>query len=141
MFRRVLSLAAVPTLISLFVTPVRFFLELAGLPLSLIFIVGLLWLTFAVVVFWGIKLCDEERPYRLLLSSLVVFSVISRIPVLVLWWVTTTWALGTHYNVFENWGQAIVGTVVLGPFVHIIPGGLLGSVTLAIKRRRKPVVD
>ncbi len=136
MFQRALSLAALPSLIALFVTPARFFLERAGLPDAVIFIVGLLWLTFAVVVFWGIKLCDEERPYRLLLSSLVVFSVFSRIPVLVLWWVTTKWELGTHYNVFENWGQAIVGTVVIGPFVQIIPGGLLGSITLALKRRR-----
>ena len=138
MLQRVLRLAAVPALISLFVTPVRFFLELAGIPEVFIFLIGLLWLTLAFAVFWGIKLCDEERPFRLLLSSLVIFSVFSRIPVLVLWWITTTWGLGTHYDVFENWGQAIVGTVVLGPFVQIIPGGLLGALTLAIKRRRKP---
>ena len=138
MFQRALRLAAIPTLIALFITPTRFFLERAGLPLSVIFIVGLLWLTLVVAVFWGIKLADEERPYLLFFSSLVIFSFLSRIPVLVLWWITTAWELGTHYNVFENWSQALVGTLVLGPFVQIIPGGLLGSLTLAIKRRHKP---
>ena len=92
-----------------------------------------------VAVFWGVKLADEERPYLLFFSSLVIFSFLSRIPVLVLWWITTTWELGTHYDVFENWGQALVGTLLLGPLVQIIPGGLLGSLTLAIKRRHKPV--
>ncbi len=55
MFQRAVRLAAIPTLIALFVTPIRFFLERAGLPVYAIFIVGLLWLTLAVVVYWGIK--------------------------------------------------------------------------------------
>ncbi len=135
MFHRALRLAAIPTLIALFVTPTRFFLERAGLPESVIFIVGLLWLTLVVVVFWGIKLADEERPYVLFFSGLAIFALLSRIPVLALWWITKTWELGTHYDIFENWGQAVVGQLVLGPIVQIIPGGLLGSLTLAIKRR------
>jgi len=57
----------------------------------------------------------------------------------VLWWITKTWGLGTHYGIFENWSQALVGQLVLGPFVQIIPGGLLGSLTLAIKRRHRSV--
>ncbi len=138
MFRRALSLAAWPAVIAVFVTLVRFSLELVGLPTEVIFIIGLLWLTLVVAVFWGIKLSDEERPYRLLFSSLVVFAVLSRLPVLALWWITKTWELGTHYDVFDNWGQALVGQLVIGPLVQIIPGGLLGSLTLAIKRHRKP---
>lgn len=138
MFKRALRLAAIPTLIALLVTPVRFFLELAGLPESAIFIVGLLWLTLAVAVFWGVKLANEDRPYVLLFSGLVIFSPLSRIPVFVLWWITKTWELGTHYDVFENWRQALFGQLVIGSLVQIVPGGLLGSLTLAIKRRRKP---
>lgn len=53
----------------------------------------------------------------------------------VLWWITKTWELGTHYDIFGNWGQALVGQLVSGSLVQIIPGGLLGSVILAIKRR------
>ena len=50
MFQRALNLAAIPVLIALFVTPTRFFLELAGRPEEVIFIIGLLWLTLAVAV-------------------------------------------------------------------------------------------
>ena len=136
MIKRALRLAAVPVLISLFVTPVRFFLELVGIPEVYIFLIGLLWLTLAFSVFWGIILSAEEHPYQLLLLSLVFFSPPSRIPVFVLWWVTKTYGLGTHYDIFDSWDQALVGQLVYGSLVQIIPGGLLGSLTLAIKRHR-----
>ena len=136
MIQRALRLAALPVLISLFVTPVRFFLELAGIPEVYIFLIGLLWLTLAFAVFWGIRLSDEEHPYRLLWLSLVFFSPPSRFPVFVLWWITKTWGLGTHYDIFESWDQALVGQLVFGSLVQIVPGSVLGSLTLAIKRRR-----
>ncbi len=140
MFQHALRLAAMPALIALFLTPTRFFLELAGLPQNVIFIIGLLWLTLVVAAYWGIKLPDEEHPYLLLLLSLVIFSPVSRVPVFVLWWITKTWGLGTHYDSFDNWSQALVGQLVYGSLVQIIPGGLLGLLTLAIKRHRKPAM-
>jgi len=136
MIRRALRLAVLPVLISLFVTPVRFFLELAGIPEVYIFLIGLLWLTLAFAVIWGIRLSAEEHPYGLLLLSLVFFSPLSRIPVFVLWWITKTWELGTHYDIFDSWDQALVGQLLYGSLVQIIPGGVLGSLTLAIKRRK-----
>lgn len=136
MIKRALTLAAVPALISLFVTPVRFFLELAGIPEVYIFLIGLLWLTLAFSIFWGIKLSIEEHPYLLLLLSLVIFSPISRIPVFVLWWITKTWELGTHYDIFDSWDQALIGQLVYGSLIQIIPGSILGSLTLAIRRQR-----
>lgn len=48
--------AKIPIIISLFLTPARFLLELAGLPEYAIFIIGLLWLTLAFSIYWGIKL-------------------------------------------------------------------------------------
>ncbi len=136
MIQRALKLATLPVLISLVVTPVRFFLELAGIPEVYIFPIGLLWLTLAFAVYWGVRLSDEEHPYRLLMLSLVFFSPPSRFPVFVLWWVTKTWELGTHYDIFDSWDQALVGQLVYGSLVQIIPGVLLGSLTLAIRRRR-----
>ena len=137
MFLQALHLAKIPVLIAMFVTPVRFFLELAGLPENIIFIIGLLWLTMAIAVYWGIKLFEEEHPYLLILLSLIIFSPISRIPVFLLWWITKTWELGTHYNIFDNWTQALIGQLVYGSLVQIIPGFILGSLTLAIMRYRK----
>ncbi len=141
MFLRALSLAKTPVLIAMFVTPIRFFLELAGLPENVIFIIGLLWLTLVFAVYWGIKLFTEERPYQLLLLSLIIFSPVSRIPVFVLWWITKTWELGTHYDIFDNWVQALVGQLVYGSLVQIIPGFILGSLTLAIMQYRKSATN
>ena len=140
MFLRALSLAKTPVLIATFVTPIRFFLELAGLPENVIFIIGLLWLTLAFAVYWGIKLYNEKHPYRLLLLSLIIFSPVSRFTVFIVWWIDTKWAIGTHYGLyFDNWIQALLNHVVYGTLVQIIPGFLLGSMMLAIMRYRKSV--
>ena len=140
MFLRALSLAKTSVLIATFVTPIRFFLELAGLPENVIFIIGLLWLTLAFSGYWGIKLYNEKHPYRLLLLSLIIFSPVSRFTVFIVWWIDTKWAIGTHYGLyFDNWIQALVNHIVYGALVQIIPGFLLGSMTLAIIRYRKSV--
>ena len=140
MFLRALSLAKTPVLIATFVTPIRFFLELAGLPENVIFIIGLLWLTLAFAVYWGTKLYNEKQPYLLLLLSLIIFSPISRLTVFVVWWIDTKWAIRTHYGLyFDNWIQALVNHIVYGALVQIISGFLLGSMTLAIMRYRKSV--
>ena len=140
-FLYALSLAKTPVLIAMFVTPIRFFLELAGLPENVIFIIGLLWLTLVFAIYWGIKLFNEEHPYQILLLSLVIFSPVSRIPVFVLWWITKTWKLGTHYDIFDNWVQALVGQLVYGSLVQIIPGFILGSLTLAFMQYRKSATN
>jgi len=142
MFLRALSLAKTPVLIAMFVTPIRVFLELAGLPENVIFIIGLLWLALAFAIYWGIKLYDEKHPYQLLLLSLIIFSPFSRLTVFVVWWIDTKWEIGTHYALyFDNWILALLNHVVYGSLVQIIPGFLLGSITLAIMRHRKSVTN
>jgi len=138
MIERALRLAAVPVLIAMFITPARFFLELAGVPTVYVFPIGLLWLTLGFSIYWGFKLSAEERPYRLLWLSLTFFSPASRVPVFLLWWITTTWGLGTHYDIFDSWDQALLGQLFYGSLLQIIPGGLLGSLTLALRRSGSP---
>ena len=140
LFQQALTLAKTPILIAMFVTPVRFFLELAGLPENFIFIIGLLWLTLAFAIYWGIKLYKEKNPFLILLLSLIIFSPISRFPVSVLWWIDTRWEIGTHYSLyFDSFAQATFQQVVYGSLIQIIPGFLLGSLTIAIMQYRKPV--
>ena len=140
LFQQALTLAKTPILIAMFVTPVRFFLELAGLPENFIFIIGLLWLTLAFAIYWGIKLYNEKNSYLMLLLSLIIFSPISRFPVSVLWWIDTRWEIGTHYSFyFDNFAQATFQQVVYGSLIQIIPGFLLGSLTIAIMQYRKSV--
>ncbi|PCI31472.1 MAG: hypothetical protein COB60_11610 [Flavobacteriaceae bacterium] len=140
LFQRAAKLAKTPIIIAMFVTPIRYSLELLGLPENVIFIIGLLWLTLGFAIYWGIKLKNEKRSYLLLFLSLVIFSPISRIPVAILWWVDTKWDIGSHYGLyFDNWLQALLNHLVYGSLVQIIPGFLLGSITLAIMQHRKPV--
>ncbi len=136
LFARALNLAALPVLISFFVTLARFFAERAELPSPITSVIGIFWLTLLVAVFWGLKLAGEESPYRLLFLSLFVFALLSRIPVVALWWITKTLELGTHYDVYDGWGSALVAQFLFGVLIQIVPGSALGAVTLAVKRRQ-----
>lgn len=137
---RALGLAKTPIIIALILTPIRFSLELVGLPESVIFIIGLLWLTLAFAIYWGIKLYNDKRAYAILLLSLLIFSPISRFPVAILWWIDTKWEIGTHYSLyFDNFAQATFQQVVYGSLIQIIPGFLLGVITIAIMRNKKIV--
>ena len=138
MFKQALHLAKTPIILALFVTPIRFLLELIGLPEISIFFIGLLWLAFAFAVYWGMTLFNEDKPYRLLLLSLAIFSPVSRLTVFVAWWIDTNWQIGTHYSLyFDHWTQALLNQVVYGALVQIIPGFILGAFVLAVMRRKK----
>lgn len=135
-----LHLAKTPIIVALILTPIRFSLELAGLPESAIFIIGLLWLTLGFAIYWGIKLYKEKNAYLILLLSLAIFSPISRLPVAVLWWIDTKWNIGTHYSLyFDNFGQAAFQQMVYGSLIQLIPGFLIGAITIVIMRHRKTV--
>jgi hypothetical protein len=138
-FLKAFNLAKTPIILSLFVTPIRFLLELAGLPVNVIFIIGLLWLTLAFAVYWGIKLFNKKQPYLLLLFSLIIFSPISRLTVVVAWWIDTRWEIGTHYSqIHDSFTQVAFQQVVFGSLIQIIPGFLLGLLTIIIMQYRKP---
>ncbi|MEQ9378106.1 MAG: hypothetical protein RIG68_23150 [Imperialibacter sp.] len=138
--RRAIHLVKVPIIISFIVTPVRFFLELAGLPENVIFILGLLWLSIGFSVYWGFKLSTEKQAYWILLLALVIFSPISRFAVSLLWWIDTQLEIGTHYGAyFSNFQQAVLNQVGYGSLVQIIPGFLLGSITLVVLKSRRSV--
>lgn len=138
LFNRVLSLVKWPIIFALVLTPVRFLLEVAGLPENLIFIIGLLWLTLAIAIYWGIKLYNYEQSYLTLFLGLLIFSPISRIPVSVFWWIDRNWQIGTHYaDYYDTLHQALLNQVGWGSLIQLIPGFLLGSITLAIMQMRK----
>ena len=130
--------AKAPIIIALILTPVRYCLELFGLPENAIFIIGLLWLTLGFSIYLGIKIANYKQAFKILLLSLLIYSPISRIPVAILWWVDTKWEIGTHYGLyFDNFGQALLNHVIYGSLVQLIPGFLLGTLTIVIMRYRK----
>ena len=130
--------AKAPIIIALILTPVRYGLELLGLPENAIFIIGLLWLTLGFAIYLGIKIAMHKKAFKILLLSLLIYSPISRIPVAILWWVDTKWEIGTHYGLYyDNFGQALLNHVIYGSLVQLVPGFLLGIVTITIMRYRK----
>jgi len=130
--------AKAPIIIALILTPVRYCLELLGLPENAIFIIGLLWLTLGFAIYLGIKIAMHKKAFKILLLSLLIYSPISRIPVAILWWVDTKWEIGTHYGLYyDNFGQALLNHVIYGALVQLVPGFLLGTLTITIMRYRK----
>ena len=86
-FEKAIQLAKKAILIAIILTPIRFSLELAGLPESAIFIIGLLWLTIGFSIYWGIKLSNAKDSYLILFLALLMYSPFSRFPVALLWWI------------------------------------------------------
>ena len=130
--------AKAPIIIALILTPVRYCLELLGLPENAIFIIGLLWLTLGFAIYLGIKIAMHKKAFKILLLSLLIYSPISRIPVAILWWVDTKWEIGTHYGLYyDNFGQALLNHVIYGSLVQLVPGFLLGTLTITMMRYRK----
>ena len=138
LFQEVLQLAKTPIIIALFLTPIRFTLELIDIPENFIFIIGLLWLTIGISIYWGIRFHHKQRFLLLLLLSLIIYSPVSRFPVAIAWWIDTHWELGTHYGFyFDTFGQVVLNQVIYGSILQIIPGFLLGSITFAIVQSKK----
>jgi hypothetical protein len=140
LFQQAIIFIKTPIVIAVFITPIRFLLEVTGLPENFIFIIGLLWLTIGFSIYWGIRFHNKNHFLLVLLISLIIYSPISRFPVALAWWADTKWELGTHYGLyFNNFGQAVFNQVVYGSLVQIIPGFLAGSITFALLRKRKTI--
>ena len=135
MLQRALKLSAWPALISLFVTLARYFAERAELPETVCFIIGIAWLTLAVGAYLGFTLADEKSPYGLIFLTLLVFAIFSRIPVSILWWITNTYGLGTHYDVFSGWSHVLYAQFIFGVPQQVVTGGIVAVIAVFLKRR------
>ena len=138
LLRQALILARTPIIIAVILTPVRYLLELTGVPENFIFIIGLLWLTIGISIYWGIKFYKKNHFLVLLALSLTIYSPISRFPVAIAWWIDTNWQLGTHYGLyFESFGQVVFNQVVYGSLIQIIPGFISGLITFSVMQNKK----
>lgn len=79
LLNKAIHYAKAPIIIALILTPVRYCLELLGLPENAIFIIGLLWLTLGFAIYLGIKIAMCKQAFIILLLSLLIYSPISRI--------------------------------------------------------------
>ena len=134
MLKRAVRLAVWPSIVSVAITSLRFAGERADWPSLWTFLLGIIWLTVIVGVYWGYKLSAENRPMRLLCISLLVFSWLSRIPVVALWWVTTRFTLGTHYDMYRDLPQALAFQFGVSSLVQVAIGATIGGATIAFVR-------
>ena len=99
--------------------------------------IGIAWLTLIVGIYLGIHLADEDHPYGPMFLTLLLFSALSRIPVVAMWWITKTFGLGTHYDVFQSWGSALFAQFGFGVLQQVVTGGVVGLITIFLVRRSK----
>jgi hypothetical protein len=130
------GLALRPLLLSVLVTLLRFFGERSDLPNVLTFFVGVIWLTLIVAAYWGWKFAKGESPHLLLFVSLLVFALLSRIPIVLLWWVTASRLLGTHYDMYRDLRQALLFQFGVSASFQIAAGFLVGSLAIGLSRWR-----
>ena len=136
MFNQAKKMVQYPLLIAIFMTLVRFYLECLGIPEHFIFWIGLLWLSLAVSVYWGIKLNNQPKSYATILVALLIFSPISRLPVAIAWWVDTEYQLGTHYGwYFDSFSQVLLNQIIYGSLVQLIPSLILASFVIFIANK------
>ncbi|WP_425391633.1 hypothetical protein [Ekhidna sp.] len=133
--RRVWLLIKTPIVLGLLITPIRFSLEMSGLPDGAIFLFGALWLTLGLSIYWGIRLYRRNQAHLTLLLCLTIFSPISRIPIALLWYIDNKLEIGSHYGLyFHNFQSAILNQIGYGSLIQIIPGFIIGTITIAIMK-------
>lgn len=127
------DLIKIPTLIALAITPIRFALEYMGVNENYIFLIGLLWFTMGVSIYWSFKHYKRKNILGIILISLLIYSPISRVPVAFAWWIDLEYNLGTHYGLyFESFSQVLLNHMVYGSLVQIIPSFVIALITTKI---------
>jgi hypothetical protein len=113
--------------LSLLVTLVRFLLENAAAPLAWTRPVGLAWLAPIVGAFFGLSARGEGGSTWPAVRSLAAYSVLGRLPVVVLMLVATWLRLGSHYDISA---LSIVRNPITGQTHEFVPGSLNQLVSL-----------
>ncbi len=147
------SLIKLPLAIAIVVIVVRLILEQTGAPDSLIAVFGVTWLHLLVPFYLAIRIAKSGagKPFLTLLASLAVFTLAARILVAATY--SLAYALSWEASRFQLAGGGVVGEEVtplegylLIPLQNLVIAGaaviaigmILGSITLAILRRRAP---
>ena len=150
------SLIKVPLIIAGVVIIVRIILEHAGAPGAVNMIFGVTWLHLLVPFYLAARIAKSAaaKPFLTLLASLSVFTLLVRVIVAVTY--AMAYAMSWTAPRFQLAGGGVVGDGVtplegylLIPFQNLVITGaaviligmILGSVTLAIMRRRAPAAS
>ena len=140
-----------PLLIALIVIVARVVLEQSGVPESVTNYVSAVALHLVIFpVYFAIRISgsDVAHPYRTLLKTVAIYSVIVRAMVMVTYWLAYIYQWPQSRFSVESAGVVGEGVTPLQGFVirpailsiswiigSVIVGGLLGSVVIALRRR------
>ena len=139
-----------PLIIAAFLVLVRIPLELAGAPDALTNILGVAWLHLLVPFFFASMIAKSgvANPYKSLFSSLLVFSVLTRLMVMPTYWAAyaLNWTaprcaiqnggvVGEGVTPFAGLLLVPVRNVILWTVFAVVVGMILGSVVIAVRRR------
>ena len=150
------SLIKIPLAIAVVVILLRLILEQAGAPHTLNMVFGVTWLHLIVPFYLASRIAKAgaTKPFLVLLVSLSVFTLAVRIVVAATY--SLAYALSWEAPRFQLAGGGVVGEGVtplegylLIPFQNLVITGvaviaigmILGSITLAILRRRAPATS
>lgn len=138
----IVSVIGWPLALSWLVTLVRFVLEYIGISENYIFIVGLLWFSLGLAIYWSRKFAHKADAFKLIVLLLLVFSPLSRIPVAIAWWVDVEYNLGTHYGwYFDSFSQVLLNHMVYGTLVQLVPSMMVAAISLALLKRLRKSKD
>lgn len=144
------SMMRIPLIIAAAVVIIRIVLEQAGAPNSINSIFGVAWLYFLVPVYFAMQISqfDSPSPYKSLFGALGLYAIYTRLMVLPTY--SLAWWLNWQAPRFQLQQGGVVGegvSALQGLLViplrnaaiwiisAVIIGMIIGSVTLAIKRK------
>jgi len=137
-----------PLLFTAVVVIVRVVLERAGVSDTVNNLLSVAVLhTLLVPIYIAVRLgkSGAERPYRSLIKLIAIYAVVARIMILPTYWAARifewtqprfngTW--GSDVNAFVGFVGVPLGTAAVWIVTSIVVGGLIGSIVLAVTRRK-----
>jgi hypothetical protein len=138
-----------PLLITAVVVILRVVLERAGVSDSLNNVLSVAVLhTLLVPIYIAVRLgkSGDGRPYLSLFKLIAIYAVLARIMILPTYWAARVFEWtnprfgglwGPDVNAFVGFVGVPVGTALVWIVASIVVGGLIGSIVLAVTRRKK----
>jgi len=133
----IVRIVSMPLLVAWLVTPLRFTLEYIGINENYIFVIGLLWFSLGLAVYWSLKYANRAYALKLLMVLMIVFSPLSRIPVAIAWWFDVEYQLGTHYGwYFDSFHQVLINHMFYGALIQLLPSLLLAALIIKVQNSK-----
>ena len=136
----------VPLILAALILVVRILLEENGVGSGVTFILGVNWLYFLVPIYFALKI-RGDHPFKDLFKQVLIYGVLTRLMIMVCYilayqfnWGATRFSVAGGGGVgadtaFDGMVQAPLTGLAIGVVFALVIGMIIGSITLAIRRR------